>query len=271
MKQNILPSMLLRVLLRRVQVALPVLILSLILSLCTQAIAGEQENVAALFEQANTSFTQGEFEQAIAQYSNIIRKHGVSASLLYNLANSYAAAGEVGLAVLNYERARHLAPGDADIQGNLEQIRKDEGLYRDEHSLPRRLAGLLGADQWLLIAGCSFLFFSCSVLLASLGGGKGGKSYHWLIAGALLIVCLLTLPLTFLRYQDWKVGVVLAEDEHLLISPFADAPVAGDIKAGRLVRTEKEHGDYVFVETETGKTGWLAKESFALVIEQMKE
>lgn len=269
MKQNILPSMLLRVLLRIVQVALP----AIILSLSTQVVAGEQEKATALFEQANISFTQGDFEQAIAQYSSIISKHGVSASLLYNLANSYAAAGEVGQAVLNYERARHLAPGNADIRGNLEQVRKDAGLYRDEQALHRRLAGLLGADQWLLIAGCSFLFFSCSALLASLGGGKGGKggkSYHWLMIVA-LILCLLTLPLAFLRYQDWKVGVVLAEDTHLLISPFADATLAGDIKAGRLIRPEKEHGDYVLVETENGKTGWLAQESFALVTELVKE
>uniref|UniRef100_UPI004057271D tetratricopeptide repeat protein n=1 Tax=Candidatus Electrothrix sp. TaxID=2170559 RepID=UPI004057271D len=266
MKRNILPSMLLRVLLRIVQVALP----AIILGLSTLVIAGEQENAAALFEQANISFTQGEFEQAIAQYSNIISKHGVSASLLYNLANSYAAAGEVGQAVLNYERARHLAPGDADIQGNLEQVRKDAGLYRDDQALHRRLAGLLGADQWLLIAGCAFLFFSLSALLASLRTGKGGNGKSWLMTGA-LILCLLTLPLAFLRYQDWKVGVVLAEDTHLLISPFADATLAGDIKAGRLVRPGKEHGDYVLVETENGKTGWLAKESFALVVELVKE
>lgn len=260
MKRNML-SLVLRGIL---QVALPVLILSL----GTQAVAREQANAAALFEQANISFTQGEFEQAITQYTNIINKHGVSASLLYNLANSYAAAGQVGQAVLNYERARHLAPGDADIQGNLEQVRKDAGLYRDDQALHRRLPGLLGADQWLLIAGCSFLFLSIAALLVSLGAGKekkSGKSLLWLMTSA-LIVCLLTLPLAFLRYQDWNIGVVLAEDSHLLISPFADATLAGNIKVGRLVRPKKEHGEYVLVETENGKIGWLGQDSFTLVI-----
>jgi tetratricopeptide (TPR) repeat protein len=96
--------------------------------------AGEQKkNVAgSLFEQANIFHTQGEFQQAAEQYSSIISTYGVSASLLYNLANSYAAAGQVGPAVLNYERALHLDPGDADIQGNLAQVRKDAGLYRDD-------------------------------------------------------------------------------------------------------------------------------------------
>ncbi|MCI5132521.1 MAG: hypothetical protein D3904_13660, partial [Candidatus Electrothrix sp. EH2] len=109
---------------------LPVLLCLLAFS---WARAGEQDDqnkkaTVALFEQANILYTQGELQQAIKQYLSIIDKYGVSAPLLYNLANTYAAAGQVGPAILNYERARHLAPGDADIQGNLAQIRKDAGL-----------------------------------------------------------------------------------------------------------------------------------------------
>src|SRR5579871_2411722 len=46
-----------------------------------------------------------------------------SADALYNLGNSYARAGKPGLAVLSYERAALLAPGDADINANLEYVR----------------------------------------------------------------------------------------------------------------------------------------------------
>lgn len=190
----------------------------------------------------------------------------MSASLFYNLANSYAAAGEIGPAVLNYERALRLAPGDADIRGNLEQVRKDAGLYRDELLLPRRLAEMLGADQWLMLAGYAFLCLGLSALLASTVAGQRKGGIRWLMVGALAVL-LLTLPLALLRYQDWQVGVVLAEDAHLVISPFADAAPAGDIRAGRLIWPEREHGDYVLVKTESGKSGWLAKDGFALVSE----
>ncbi len=269
MKRNMLLSVSLRVLLQVLPGALLVVILS---SATLLASIGEQENVAALFEQANISSTQGQFQQAIDQYSSIIDKNGVSASLLYNLANTYAAAGEVGRAVLNYERAQQLAPGDADIQGNLEQVRKDVGLYRDDQSLVRRLAGVFGADQWLLLAGCALFCCGITALLLSLGVGKRGKgkSLYWLTTSS-LFVFLLTLPPALLRYQEWNIGVVLSEDAHLLISPFADAKLAGDITAGRLVRPEKEHGEYMLVATETGKSGWLTKDSFALVTEPVKE
>ncbi|RWX48798.1 TPR repeat-containing protein [Candidatus Electrothrix communis] len=245
------------------------LMLCLLVSSWAVVVAGADEKSAAvsLFEQANILHTQGEFQQAAEQYSSIISTYGVSAPLLYNLANSYAAVGQVGLAVLNYERALRLAPGDADIQGNVAQVRKDAGLYRDNQPLHRRLAEMLGADQWLMIAGCAFLCLGLSALLATTGlVGQGGKSLYWLMIGSLAVV-LLALPPAVFRYQDWKIGVVLAEDAHLVISPFADAASAGDIKVGRLIRPEREHGDYVLVTAETGKAGWLNKGSFALVTE----
>ena len=47
-----------------------------------------------------------------------------SAPALYDLGNFYARAGRPAMAVLNYERARILAPTDPDIQANLSQVRE---------------------------------------------------------------------------------------------------------------------------------------------------
>jgi tetratricopeptide (TPR) repeat protein len=51
-----------------------------------------------------------------------------SAPALYNLGNFYARAGRPAMAVLNYERARILAPTDPDIQENLSHVRESVGL-----------------------------------------------------------------------------------------------------------------------------------------------
>ena len=249
------------------------MLLTGVFCLMVSAGAGAEQDrppAAGLFEQANILSAKGEYEQAIERYSDIIKQYGVSASLLYNLANTYTAAGQVGPAVLNYERALHLAPGDADIRGSLAQVRKDAGLYREEQTLHRRLVELLGADQWLMIAGCAFLCFGISALSATLLAEKKRRGLHW-VAVCTLPVVLLTLPPAFFRYQDWKIGIVLAEDAHLLISPFADAATAGDIRPGRSVRPEREHGDYVFVRTDNGKSGWLDRKNFALVTDMPKK
>ncbi|MCI5220525.1 MAG: hypothetical protein D3914_15355, partial [Candidatus Electrothrix sp. LOE2] len=167
---------------------LPLLLCLLLMSTSTPAGGQEKKAALALFEQANILYSRGEFQQAAEQYLDIISKYGVSASLLYNLADSYAAAGQVGPAVLNYERALRLAPGDADIQGNLAQVRKDAGLYRDDQPLHRRLAELLGADQWLMIAGCALLCLGISALLATTGAGQGKRAFRWLMTGASVVL-----------------------------------------------------------------------------------
>ena len=46
-----------------------------------------------------------------------------SADVYYNLGNSYYKAGEIAKAVLNYERALLMKPGNSDIRANLEVAR----------------------------------------------------------------------------------------------------------------------------------------------------
>lgn len=53
---------------------------------------------------------------------------GYSAAQLYNSANAYARSGNTALAVLGYERARVLAPTDADLRWNLHRVRDSAGL-----------------------------------------------------------------------------------------------------------------------------------------------
>src|SRR5579859_6411322 len=74
-----------------------------------------------------------------------------SADGLYNLANSYARAGKPGLAVLNYERAALLAPGDADINANLEYVRASAHIPAEPRSRFTRIVQAVRPAQaaWL--------------------------------------------------------------------------------------------------------------------------
>ncbi len=219
-----------------------------------------------LFEQANQAYSRGEYRQAINLYQETAAEQGVSGSLLYNLANSYAAAGQVGRAVLNYERALRLAPGNSDIQANLEQVRKDAGLYRDDTPLYERLADLLEADQWLMLSGAAFLLLSILTLAVNLNKKIPAGPARLMITGTLLLI-LITLPPALLRYQAWNDGVVTGGDVKLLISPFPEAASSGTIKEGRLVRPKKTHGSYVLVQDATGRKGWISEDSFERIAE----
>jgi tetratricopeptide (TPR) repeat protein len=222
-----------------------------------------------LFDQANKAYSAGNYQQAIDDYLAFADQNGVSASLLYNLANSYAASGQTGLAVVNYKRALRLAPGDGDIQANLEQVRKDAGLYRDDKPVYEQLADLLAADQWLMLAAAAFCLLAVILLAANLAPAnrKFLPIQPRLPVILTLLVITVTLPAALFRYQAWHDGVVQGEEARLLISPFAEAASSGTIKAGRLIRPGKSHGDFVLIRDETGRSGWLHQKDFQRIAE----
>ncbi len=90
----------------------------LILFLAPLFLVAQEEN-AQLWEKANTYYTSEEYEQALNIYQQIIDSGEESAKLYFNLGNAYYKTGDVNNAILNFERAKLLAPHDADIQFNL--------------------------------------------------------------------------------------------------------------------------------------------------------
>ncbi len=71
---------------------------------------------------ADTEYKKGNYQQAIRDYEDIL-KTGVSADVYYNLGNAYYRTDNITKAVLNYERAHLLSPGDEDISFNLQFAR----------------------------------------------------------------------------------------------------------------------------------------------------
>ena len=69
--------------------------------------------------EADSAYTRGQYQQAISDYEALL-KNGASAELYYNLGNAYYRTENITRAVLNYERALLLSPGDRDIRFNLQ-------------------------------------------------------------------------------------------------------------------------------------------------------
>lgn len=73
-------------------------------------------------ENADSAYARQQYQQAIKDYEELLHK-GVSADLYYNLGNAYYRTDNITRAVLNYERALLLSPGDKDIRFNLQMAR----------------------------------------------------------------------------------------------------------------------------------------------------
>ena len=71
---------------------------------------------------ADSAYARQQYQQAIKDYEELLQS-GVSADLYYNLGNAYYRTDNITRAVLNYERALLLSPGDRDIRFNLQMAR----------------------------------------------------------------------------------------------------------------------------------------------------
>jgi tetratricopeptide (TPR) repeat protein len=228
------------------------------------------------FVAAGKAYEAGDWSKAIQTYESLISHAGFSASLCYNLANSYARNGQTGKAVLGYERALRLAPGDADIRHNLELLRREKGLSQEDAPFAHRAGSLLGLDQWAVLT---------AILLAVLPLIQFATWRFTLstrLSYSLTGICLLLLGLSFtgiaIQYQSWQQAVILTPKTSLLISPFAGAASTGVIEEGRLVRVIKRHGNYALITDENGRSGdgdgrsgWIPNTSFEPIASTMAE
>ena len=73
-------------------------------------------------QNADDEYAKGNYQQAIKDYQDIL-KTGVSSEIYYNLGNAYYRTDNITQALLAYERALQLSPGDNDIRFNLQYAR----------------------------------------------------------------------------------------------------------------------------------------------------
>lgn len=91
------------------------IIIQLLMPLLLLAGSAEQD----LIMQADSAYNAERFNEAVEKYEMVLNQGLESAELYYNLGNAYFNLNKMPEAILNYERARVLAPGDKDINFNL--------------------------------------------------------------------------------------------------------------------------------------------------------
>jgi len=119
---------------------------------------------------ADSAYVQGNYQKAIKLYSALLNE-GPSADLYYNLGNAYYRTEEITQAILAYERALLLSPGDADIRFNLQLARTktiDKMVPQSEFFVVtwyRSLVNQLSVDGWAYMA---MVLLAAAIVLALL-------------------------------------------------------------------------------------------------------
>lgn len=127
-------------------------------------------------QKADREYLQGEYQQAINDYELVLR-NGESAEVYYNLGNAYYKNDDLTKAILNYERAHLLDPGNEDINFNLEFARAktiDKIVPVEDFFLVEwynAMVNFTSVDGWAVIAVLS-LVLAIAFTLAYLFGSR---------------------------------------------------------------------------------------------------
>ena len=227
---------------------------------------------------ANRAYTDGSFDESARLFQQLIATRGYSAPLCFDLANAEDRSGHVGTALLNYERARYLAPADRDIDHNLQLARKQAGLEPDSYRWWQVALRSIDWTVWLAImAACLLLIFVAVIGTASAPALAAVskvpvrllKNIFRAILFAGIPLCLLLgyVELSTVGFNHRIEGVIVANKAATLrLSPFDSADSLGTIPEGELVTVEDRHNDYLRIEARDHHFGWVAQKDIEPVI-----
>ena len=187
-----------------------------------------------------------------------------SASSLYNLGNSYAQAGKLGLAILNYERAGLLAPNDADIEANLRYVRDAAHVPSPTKSEFERVAAVVDPTlaSWLGVVG---LLLLGTALLAA----RRYPQHPWprrVMAVAGIALLGLTVANGIVLWPTLHAAVVVTPATPVRASPVPMGEPLFTLAAAAPVTIAGKHDDFVLVQTGAGRRGWVSRANIVAVV-----
>jgi tetratricopeptide (TPR) repeat protein len=236
----------------------------LLLAVLASLAAGQTAHDA--FERGSTLYRAARYADAAKEYESIVQQGYASAELYYNLGNTYYRLGQLGPAILSYERAFRLAPNDPDIQQNL-KLANQRTLDRIE-PVPelflitwlREAATLfsLSTTTAVLLVLWTLLFLSLAAAYLVLPAGIK-RLARWVTLFSAVFVFLFAILLAMQIYES------SSRNDAIVMSPVVTAKNSPDsqssdafvIHEGLKVTLSDRVGDWVKITLADGKVGWI--------------
>ncbi len=254
----------------RLRVAGPLLAVGLLLAAAAVPPVPPSNSLTAqeaLFGEGNRLYQEGDFAGAADRYTAVLDGGFESPEVYYNLGNAHFRLGEIGRAVLNYERAARLNPRGEDIQANLALV--DQMLQDRIEPLPRFWV-LSVVDWWMalipgrwlgtIVAVCYIALGMAAVLLV-LGRPHGWRTalrravYGSLAATVLLGGTLLAREAGLGRPEE---AVVMPAEARVLSAPSEEGGLTVfTVHEGTRVRIDRRADEWAEIVLADGKVGWL--------------
>jgi len=219
------------------------------------------------FSTANQLYEAGHYQEAEKIYEQLLSQGMTDSSIYYNLGNTNFKQGDLGRAILNYQRASQLEPRDADIKANLALARSQsvKATLVESTGPVQSLADLTSA--WLSLNESAFIslsvWFVFTFLIFAYRQFQPGKLRTVIQYGAMLTVFLaLAAGVAFgsrlYIEQTRPGGVIVAPVVTISSSPGDEYATEYSLFSGTEVNLLETRGNWVLLAGPGGALeGWI--------------
>lgn len=252
---------------------------------CVGMVRGEPQPAltTSIVEQAASEFRDGaarivsdpgaaqqRLRRSIALYESLAREHGVrNGPLYYNIGNAHLLLGEIGRAVLNYERARAYMPNDPNLRANLDEARRRIA-RRIEAPAPERFRRALFFWHDQTSPRLRWAIFSVAWAVAWLWAGvrllgfaRGLAWWPAILSAAVALTLLTSLAIDAREHRAGLRAIVVTPDLVGRRGPDAAAyePTFKDpLPAGLEVRIVEPRSSWLLVRLADGRETWVPEQ-----------
>ena len=210
------------------------------------------------FSKANQEYAAGRFREAIDLYDNVVKAGETSAALFYNIGNAWFRAGDLGQAILNYERALALEPRHPEAQANLRLVRDKARALELPASWRDRVAALATATQYTIVAAASFWVAAFALAALLLSRRRSGT------LGATIVLAMIVCAIAVVALHSLETGkrgsalaVVTAKNVEARLATADNANSVLALPPGSEIKILSTRGDWSYAALPNNLRVWI--------------
>lgn len=220
----------------------------------------------AAIAQAHEAYRAENFAEAARLYEMAVEGGSRSAALFYNLGNARFRAGEIGRAILNYERALALQPEHPEARANLSVARQKARALETPAQRWEAITGRATATQWTVAAACAFWIFAFAFAAWWMRQSRAPLLlFLSVIAGGALLLALGSIYALESGRHGANLGIVTAKNVQARVATADNASSVLALPPGSQIRILSQRGNWTYAALPNDLRGWIPTESVARV------
>lgn len=214
----------------------------------------------------DSAYMRNDYASAIQIYESLLQQ-GEASEVYYNLGNSYYKSDEIAKAILNYERALLLNPGNGDIRANLEIARSktvDKVVPVPEIffiSWYKSLINTLSMNAWGKLGIVFFILFLIAVSIYLVSKKVILKKVGFISGIVLLLFAILSNVFAFQQQSELNnrdSAIVLSPSVTVRSTPSESGTSLFILHEGHKVQVKDDTmREWKEIRLEDGKVGWV--------------